>query len=75
MNTGKQFCSTQVVHVGGPEGLELSKSRDDQLRLGGAELDRDAIRRDLSHVFKGNPLAGCDERRQLVELVAAVRAP
>jgi hypothetical protein len=53
-NPGEQFCSTHIVHVGGPERLELSKCRDNQLGFGGGELDRDATRRDLSHVCQGS---------------------
>jgi hypothetical protein len=53
-NTGKQFRSTHVVHVGGPERLELSKCGDDQLGLGCAALDGDAIRR-ISHVSERIP--------------------
>ena len=54
-NVGEQLCSTHVVHVVWPERLELPKSRDDQLGFGRGELDRNATRRDLSHVFEGIP--------------------
>jgi hypothetical protein len=55
LDAGKQFGSTHVVHVGGPERLELPKCRNDQLGLGGAELNGDAIGRGLSHVFEDIP--------------------
>ena len=51
-NPRKQFCSTHVIHVGGPVRLELSEYCDDQLGFGDGELDRDAIRRPVSHVHK-----------------------
>ena len=49
-NPRKLFCSTHGIHVGRPVRLELSKCRDDQLGFGDGELDRDAIRRAVSHV-------------------------